>query len=135
MSRDAWHAEGCGGWPACNGCGWIDADLCWWPGPCPEADRPHQTTRPERGEVYDALDGWEPADQPTGEQIEAILAAHDSRRGRSVLVVGNPDGFEIIGPVHADDPDMLRHAEDHGGDWWLLPLTPLAEALAGAVPP
>lgn len=85
--------------------------------------------------IYAALAAWEPANQPTGEQIEAILAAHDTNRGRSVLVVGNPaDGLELIGPVLADDPDMLRHAEDHGADWWLLPLTPLADAIAGRPP-
>ncbi|MGE3836100.1 MAG: hypothetical protein AB7H43_15150 [Acidimicrobiia bacterium] len=74
--------------------------------------------------IYDALADWVPADQPTGEQIDVIVAAYDARRGRSVLVVGNPvDGLPLIGAVHPDDPDMLRFAEDHGSDWWLLPLT------------
>lgn len=76
-----------------------------------------------------------------GERIELRLVAPDSptdpqppssepeNPGRSVLVVGNPaDGFEITGPVHSDDDDMLRYAEDHGADWWLLPLTPLPDA-------
>lgn len=85
--------------------------------------------------IYAELAAWEPADQPTGEQIEAILAAHDASRGRSVLVVGNPaDGLELIGPVHPDDADMLRYAEDHGADWWLLPLTPLADTSRGRPP-
>ena len=69
--------------------------------------------------------------QPTGEQLDAILTAAYTLGARSVLVVGKPaDGLGIIGPVNADDPDMLRYAQDHPGDWWLLPLTPLAEALA-----
>jgi hypothetical protein len=36
FNDDIWHADDCGGPPFCDGCGWIDARLVWWPGPCPD---------------------------------------------------------------------------------------------------
>jgi hypothetical protein len=42
-----YHATDCGGWPACNGCGWIDAEGRWWAGPCPESEQAAQQERSE----------------------------------------------------------------------------------------
>ena len=46
-SLTAWHDTDCGGYPSCNGCGWIDKDLAWRAGPCPDEDVPFQTERAE----------------------------------------------------------------------------------------
>jgi hypothetical protein len=42
-----YHAPDCGGWPACNGCGWIDSTGHWQPGPCPPSEQPVQVDRSE----------------------------------------------------------------------------------------
>lgn len=51
-----WHADDCGGDGACDGCGWIDARLRWWPGPCPWYARRFQRLRSELGVRFIAVD-------------------------------------------------------------------------------
>lgn len=80
--------------------------------------------------IYAALADWDRDDQPTNEQIAAIIGAHEASRPASVIIVGNPaDGFACVGPVRPDDPDVTDYVETHvNDDWWYLPLIPLAEA-------
>jgi len=44
-----YHAPDCDG-SSCDGCGFIDADGLWRPGPCPPDEQPYQLTRAEGAE-------------------------------------------------------------------------------------
>lgn len=80
--------------------------------------------------IYAALDRWEPADQPTGEQIATIIATHDATRPKQIIVAGTPlDGYRFIGPVHtraAETAEYIHHRIDT--EWWFAPLVSLPDA-------
>lgn len=54
FNDDIWHADDCGGPPFCDGCGWIDANQLWWPGPCPDEHREFSWRAPSRAPMHDA---------------------------------------------------------------------------------
>ncbi|HWL41810.1 MAG TPA: hypothetical protein VNQ73_02615 [Ilumatobacter sp.] len=86
--------------------------------------------------VYAVLADWERADQPTGEQIARVIAAHEATCPHHVLVAGTPAaGFELTGPVDPNDPDVIDFIRDHvDTEWWFVPVAAFPDGVTGGRP-
>lgn len=113
--REGWHDDDCGGFPACNGCGWIDSDLRWWAGPCPESESPHQAVRSERGIPWvesKSLQLVPISLRAANAWVDKVHRHHGSVRGHKFSIAVEADGV-LVGVAIAGRPLARKFDNGH----------------------